>query len=63
MSGAPPNFPTNIEIAQKTFEDWDGVMDVPKVSTCAPKSGVEVVTVCDRAVGEGYTIRARGIMH
>ncbi|HEX4274033.1 MAG TPA: cholesterol oxidase substrate-binding domain-containing protein [Bryobacteraceae bacterium] len=63
MSQTPPNFPANIEVQQETFENWDGVINVPNVWTCAPKSGADVVTVCNWAVSEGYTVRARGIMH
>lgn len=63
MSQTPPNFPTNIQVQQETFENWDGVIEVPNVWTCTPTSGNDVVTVCNWAVSEGYTVRARGIMH
>ena len=64
MSGAAPDgFPAGIPVAQATFENWCQLIELPNVWTCVPQSEDDVVRVCNWAVGAGYTVRARGIMH
>lgn len=62
-SSAPPNFPTGIPVSQQTFENWAQMIDVPNIWTCVPQTEDDVVRVCNWAVGAGFTVRARGIMH
>ena len=64
MSTAPPpNFPSGIPISQQTFENWSQAIKVANLWTCVPASAADVVTVCNWAKGQGYQVRARGIMH
>jgi hypothetical protein len=63
MSALPPNFPTDVEISQETFENWALAIKVPDLWTCAPNSEAQVVEVCNWAAQQGYTVRPRGIMH
>jgi len=63
MSSLPPNFPADVEITQETFENWSLAINVPNLWTCVPKTEAQVVEVCNWAAEQGYTVRARGIMH
>src|SRR6185436_2346913 len=63
MSSLPPNFPTDVEVRQETFENWALAITVPDLWTCAPNSEAQVVEVCNWAAQQGYTVRPRGIMH
>lgn len=63
MSALPPNFPTDVEISQETFENWALAIKVPDLWTCAPNSEAQVVEVCNWAAQLGYSVRPRGIMH
>src|SRR6185436_332405 len=63
MSKTPPGFPSNIPISQETFENWSQGIKVRKLWTAVPQSYDDVVAVCNWAVGAGYKVRARGIMH
>jgi len=63
MSSLPPNFPTDVEVCQETFENWALAITVPDLWTCAPNSEAQVVEVCNWAAQQGYTVRPRGIMH
>jgi hypothetical protein len=38
MGSLPPNFPTDVEVCQETFENWSLPINVPNLSTCAPNS-------------------------
>lgn len=59
----PTGFPSGIPVSQETFENWSQMINVPNVRTCVPQTEDDVVRVCNWAVGAGYAIRARGIMH
>ena len=63
MSNTPPGFPSHIPISQKTFENWSQGIKVPNLWTAVPQSYDDVVAVCNWAVGAGYQVRPRGIMH
>jgi hypothetical protein len=63
MSSLPPNFPADVEITQETFENWSLAINVSNLWTCVPKTEAQVVEVCNWAAEQGYTVRARGIMH
>ncbi len=63
MSNTPPGFPGNIPISQETFENWSQGIKVPNLWTAVPQSYDDVVAVCNWAVGAGYKVRPRGIMH
>ena len=59
----PPGFPNGIPVQKETFENWSQGIEVPNLWTCVPQTEDDVVTVCNWAVGAGYTVRPRGIMH
>lgn len=63
MSTLPPNFPTDVEISQETFENWALAIKAPDLWTCAPNSEAQVLEVCNWAAQQGYSVRPRGIMH
>ncbi|HKS42391.1 MAG TPA: cholesterol oxidase substrate-binding domain-containing protein [Blastocatellia bacterium] len=63
MSKIPPGFPSNIPISRETFENWSQGIKVPRLWTAVPQSYDDVVAVCNWAVGAGYKVRPRGIMH
>ena len=63
MSSLPPNFPSDVEISQQTFENWSLTINVTNLWTCVPRTEAQVVEVCNWAAEQGYTVRARGIMH
>src|SRR5215510_222880 len=63
MSNTPPGFPSHIPISQETFENWSQGLKVPNLWTAVPQSYDDVVAVCNWAVGAGYQVRPRGIMH
>ncbi|MGA9772920.1 MAG: cholesterol oxidase substrate-binding domain-containing protein [Blastocatellia bacterium] len=63
MSNTPPGFPGNIPISRETFENWSQGIKVPRLWTAVPQSYDDVVAVCNWAVGAGYKVRPRGIMH
>jgi hypothetical protein len=60
---SPGGFPPDIPVAQKTFENWSQMINVPNVWTCIPRSEDDVVRVCNWAAGAGYKVRACGIKH
>jgi hypothetical protein len=59
----PPNFPAKIPVALEPFMNWSRMIDVPQIWTCVPASEADVVSVCNWAAQEGYSVRARGMMH
>jgi hypothetical protein len=59
----PDGFPSDIPVAQETFENWSQMIVRPNVWTCVPRTEDDVVRVCNWAAGAGYAVRARGIMH
>lgn len=63
MSKTPPGFPGNIPISKETFENWSQGIKVRNLWTAVPASYDDVVAVCNWAVGAGYQVRPRGIMH
>lgn len=63
MSKTPPGFPSNIPISKETFENWSQGIKVPHLWTAVPQSYDDVAAVCNWAVGAGYQVRPRGIMH
>jgi Cholesterol oxidase, substrate-binding/FAD binding domain len=63
MSNTPPGFPGNIPISRETFENWSQGIKVRNLWTAVPQSYDDVVAVCNWAVGAGYKVRPRGIMH
>lgn len=60
---APSGFPAGIPVSQQTFQNWARMITVPNVWTCIPQTEDDVVKVCNWAVGAGFSVRARGIMH
>lgn len=58
-----PNFPSSIPVEQVPYINWSLAIDVPHVWTCTPVSTEEVVTICNWAKSEGYTVRPKGIAH
>jgi hypothetical protein len=59
----PSGFPSDIPVAQRTFENWCQMITVPNVWTCIPRSEDDVVRVCNWAAPAGYKVRACGISH
>src|SRR4051812_1814743 len=62
-SSAPTGFPAGIPVSQVDYENWAMMIDVPAAWTCVPQNEDDVVRVCNWAVGAGFTVRPRGIMH
>lgn len=56
-------FPPNITIKQETFSNWANAIVVPNVWTCIPANEEDVIAVSTWAATNGWTVRARGIMH
>ena len=59
----PQNFPSSIDVYQESFQNWNWTIKAPNLWTCGPRSGADVVAVCNWAAQEGYRVRARGMMH
>jgi len=60
---SPVGFPVNVPIKQETFSNWAKAIVVPNIWTCEPANDNDVVEVCNLAAQNGWTVRARGIMH
>jgi hypothetical protein len=56
-------FPVGIPVKQEEFINWAKAIAVPNVWTCAPANAEDVVTACNWAAQNGWTVRPRGIMH
>ncbi|WP_405206493.1 cholesterol oxidase substrate-binding domain-containing protein [Aquimarina sp. LLG6339-5] len=56
-------FPVNVPVKQETFSNWAKAIVVPNIWTCIPANENDVVDVCNWAAQNGWTVRARGIMH
>jgi hypothetical protein len=63
MPTAPSGFPTGIPISQQSFVNWDTTINVKSLWTCVPATADDVVTVCNWAAANGYTVRPSGIKH
>ena len=59
----PPNFPSEINLYQQTFKNWAGDIRVDDVWTCSPHHADDVIVIANWAMSNGYTLRARGMMH
>jgi FAD/FMN-containing dehydrogenase len=59
----PPGFPASIDLYQQAWQNWSEGIAVDGLWTCAPKSADEVVAVVNWALGHGYRVRPRGMMH
>lgn len=57
------NFPPGIPVKQEDFSNWARAIVVPNLWTCTPATDTDVVTVCNWAAQNGWTVRPRGIMH
>ena len=60
---APRGFPAGIPVSPETFENWAQMIEVSNAWTCVPQTEDDVVRVCNWAVGAGFSVRARGMMH
>lgn len=56
-------FPAGIELYQQAFKNWAGDIAVDAVWTCAPRTPQDVLRVVNWALGSGYRVRPRGMMH
>ncbi len=56
-------FPPNIPVKQETFSNWANAIVVPNIWTCVPANEKDIAKVCNWAASNGWTVRARGIMH
>jgi FAD/FMN-containing dehydrogenase len=64
MTDTPPvGFPSGIEVARGTYENWSGHIRVAEVWTCAPGSPDDVVAVANWAHQQGWSVRASGMRH
>jgi FAD/FMN-containing dehydrogenase len=64
MADTPPaGFPSGIDVARGTYENWSGHIRVDGVWTCAPRSPDDVVAVANWAHDQGWTVRASGMRH
>ncbi|YAL84404.1 cholesterol oxidase substrate-binding domain-containing protein [Dermacoccaceae bacterium W4C1] len=60
---APPNFPEDINLHRKVFQNWDKTITTDALWTSTVRSPEEVVKVVNWAHGAGYTVRPRGFGH
>ncbi|MGW0040579.1 cholesterol oxidase substrate-binding domain-containing protein [Rhodococcus sp. NPDC003348] len=60
---APPNFPTDIDLAQQAYQNWSKEIMLDSVWTASPKNSGDVVRLTNWAHANGYTLRPRGAMH
>jgi Cholesterol oxidase, substrate-binding/FAD binding domain len=58
-----PNFPSNIPVAQLPFVNWSLAIEADSVWTATPASAADIVTVCNWAKNNGYSVRATGVKH
>lgn len=63
MPTSPSGFPSGIPISQQNFVNWDTTINVKSLWTCVPATADDVVTVCNWAAANGYTVRPSGIKH
>ncbi|MFD4293491.1 cholesterol oxidase substrate-binding domain-containing protein [Rhodococcus sp. NPDC058532] len=60
---APPDFPTDIELAQQAYQNWSKEIMLDATWTAFPRNAGDVVRLTNWAHKNGYTIRPRGAMH
>jgi FAD/FMN-containing dehydrogenase len=60
---APSRFPGGIELYRQAYQNWAQQITVDGLWTCAPRTPDDVVEIANWAVGSGYLVRARGMMH
>lgn len=60
---APPDFPTDIELAQQAYQNWSKEIMLDATWTAFPKNAGDVVRLTNWAHSKGYTLRPRGAMH
>jgi FAD/FMN-containing dehydrogenase len=62
-ASTPPDFPANIELYRKVYENWAGEIRVDDVWTCVPRSPAQVVAVVNWAHAHAWVVRPRGFKH
>lgn len=60
---APPAFPEDVPVYRQAYQNWSQQITVDGLWTCAPRTAVQVVTLANWALANGYRLRARGMMH
>lgn len=60
---APPDFPTDIELAQQAYQNWSKEIMLDATWTASPKNAGDVVRLTNWAHSKGFTLRPRGAMH
>lgn len=58
-----PDFPVGIPVGIGSFLNWSLTIDVPYVWIATPANADDVVTICNWAKAQGYTVRPTGIKH
>mgnify|MGYP002853648948 CR=1 FL=1 len=59
----PPDFPAEVELYQQGFVNWARETKIAGVWFCSPRSALEVVTVANWALAQGYQLRRLGSGH
>lgn len=62
-NNTPTNFPAGIPVSQQTYTNWDGTITATDIWTCTPRNAEDVVSVCNWAAKNGFTVRPKGIAH
>ncbi|MFF0814676.1 cholesterol oxidase substrate-binding domain-containing protein [Rhodococcus sp. NPDC003318] len=60
---APPDFPSDIDLAQQAYQNWSKEIMLDSTWTATPKNSGDVVRLTNWAHAQGYTLRPRGAMH
>jgi FAD/FMN-containing dehydrogenase len=60
---APADFPRNIPLARRTYQNWSEQITVEDVWTATPADTADVAAIVNWAHTAGYRIRARGKAH
>ncbi len=62
-NNTPTNFPTGIPVSQQSYTNWDGTITATDIWTCEPRHADDVVSVCNWAAQNNFTVRPKGIAH
>jgi FAD/FMN-containing dehydrogenase len=59
----PPGFPADIPLGRAAWKNWAGEIDVENLPTAVARDADDVVRLANWALGTGWKVRARGMMH
>jgi len=58
-----PGFPAQVPLNLVPYRNWDRQIVRAGMLTCAPRTALDVATVCNWAQDNAYQVRVRGVMH